>query len=471
MAAVAAVLTSTAPLCASANGPQIGKPAPPLNLARIIHAAAGVRADWQALRGRVAVIDFWATWCGPCRKSIPHWNGLADAFQGKPVVFIAITDENPQVVAAFLSRNPIRSWIGFGATRQVYGIEGIPTTVIVNQKGIVVAVRHPMLIRPKDIQEVIDTGTSSLPPEVASPLTRTGDRNGMEPVRSPKPVFEVSVRPSGPLPRGHGFNCWSSSATNADLTGQYATVKSAILAFFDESEVLLDCRTSLPTNQYDFTVRLPTRSHTERERAVAPMLREVFGLKVRRVRAEREVYVLKVASTNAPGLSLSTPRSSGLGSSRPGGLTLGSTTLDGLPGWLEGYLRKPVINETGLTNRYDLRLNWEMSKSELLPLTFDRRVLQAGEDPDSKNEAKLSAYQRRELAATRGKIPPAQLKNISPQDRENIRLLRAELAKPKDEQFMPEPQSIIKAVRDQLGLALVLERRPVSVLVVNKARR
>ena len=279
----------------------------------------------------------------------------------------------------------------------------------------------------------------------------------------------VSLRRSGPRPAGHGFNCWETSANSADTSGQYATVKSAILTLFDSRESLLDCRAALPAEEYDFTVRVPGASHAEREQAVAPLFRSTFGLQIRREKAEREVYVLTVASTNAPGLTLSTPDSNGGGGEESGGLKLGRTTIEGLPRYLEKWLGKPVVDETRLTNRYDIRLKWKMSKSELLPQAFDRQVLEAVEDPDTAKEKKLSAHQLRQLAAIRGKLPEAEFRKLSVEDRENIELFRAEMAKPDDQRFEPEPDAIVGAVREQLGLGLSVQRRSFPILIVEKA--
>ena len=168
-------------------------------------------------------------------------------------------------------------------------------------------------------------------------------------------------------------------------------------------------------------------------------------------------------------MTLSDPNSSGFGSDEPGGLKLGRTTIEGLTGFLEKWARKPVVDETGLTNRYDIRLKWNMSKSELLPYTMDRQVLELVDQPDAAKEERLSADQRRQLSAIRGKLSEAELHKISAEDREKIELIRAEMAKPDDERCQPEPKTILAAVREQLGLDLIPQRRSVPVLIVEKA--
>src|SRR5262249_39360636 len=128
-----------------------------------------------------------------------------------------------------------------------------------------------------------ETGVSSLP----LPAERAADtgptEDTVERVPSTKPAFEVSVRRSGPVPRGHGIDCWESFPDSLDVSGQFASLRQAILTFFSSRRILLDCRTKLPTEQYDFTVRLPLgASQADREQAVAPLFRSVFGLGVRR---------------------------------------------------------------------------------------------------------------------------------------------------------------------------------------------
>lgn len=242
------------------GGLQIGEPAPPLQLAEILQAPQGADAVWEKLRGKVVVLDFWATWCGPCVASLPHWNELALQFRDKPVVFIAISDENKEIVTSFLKRRTISSWIGLEgitqSTRDRYGIRGIPTTIIVNQEGIAVARTHPVQVEAKHIQEVLDSRRSSLPPPLPE---ESADNSGSTvAVAKQPPLFEVSIRRSGARVPGHGYNCWSWDSNRRDVHGEYASIKSALCQFFQMRNSLLDVRASLPEVDYDFSLHMNT---------------------------------------------------------------------------------------------------------------------------------------------------------------------------------------------------------------------
>jgi len=84
---------------------------------------------------------------------------------------------------------------------------------------------------------------------------------------------------------------------------------------------------------------------------------------------------------------------------------------------------------------------------------------------NSTGENKLSADQLRQLAAIRGKLPEAEFPKLSADNRENIELFRAELAKPDHQRFEPEPDAIVGAVREQLGLGLSVQRRSMPILI------
>ncbi len=95
----------------------------------------------QDLRGRVVVLNFWATWCGPCRQEIPELNRLVDQFQRVPrVVFLAITDEDSATVARFLRDHPFayRHLVQGRSVRERFRANAFPTHFIVSPEGRIV---------------------------------------------------------------------------------------------------------------------------------------------------------------------------------------------------------------------------------------------------------------------------------------------------------------------------------------------
>lgn len=137
----------------------VGKRPPPISIEQLLQAPEGARADWKSLAGKVVVLEFWATWCGPCIVSIPHMNELADKFKDKPVQFIAVTNENRFVVERFLGQRQIRAWIGLDTDDSMirdYGVGSIPYAVVVDKTGMVRAVTTPVRLTEGFLNELLE---------------------------------------------------------------------------------------------------------------------------------------------------------------------------------------------------------------------------------------------------------------------------------------------------------------------------
>lgn len=91
------------------------------------------------LRGKVVYVDFWASWCGPCRKSFPWMNALQQRHGAAGLQVVAINvDEKREDAAAFLARVPANFTIAYdpaGATPRAYGIKGMPSSALVGRDG------------------------------------------------------------------------------------------------------------------------------------------------------------------------------------------------------------------------------------------------------------------------------------------------------------------------------------------------
>jgi peroxiredoxin len=107
-------------------------------------------------KGKVVILDFWATWCPPCRKEIPGFVELQEAYKDKGLVVIGVSldEEGAAVVKPFMTEYKVNypMVIGDGKTVEAYGgISGIPTTFIIDKEGKIKSVH--VGYRPKETFE------------------------------------------------------------------------------------------------------------------------------------------------------------------------------------------------------------------------------------------------------------------------------------------------------------------------------
>src|SRR5687767_13027650 len=98
IAALAFALTGVA-AAGTARAIELGDPAPELQIAKWVKGEPVKEFE----KGKVYVVEFWATWCGPCRTSIPHLTEMQKKYEDK-VVFIGVSDEDAETVAPFVDK-------------------------------------------------------------------------------------------------------------------------------------------------------------------------------------------------------------------------------------------------------------------------------------------------------------------------------------------------------------------------------
>ena len=121
--------------------PLIGKVAPTCEL----NLLEGGKMTLAKHKGKeVVLLDFWATWCGPCRKSLPILAELAEKFKDKGLVLYAVNQrEDAEKIKDFLAKQTFKLVVALdsdGKVGESYGVDGIPQTVLIGKDGVVQAV-------------------------------------------------------------------------------------------------------------------------------------------------------------------------------------------------------------------------------------------------------------------------------------------------------------------------------------------
>jgi thiol-disulfide isomerase/thioredoxin len=173
---------------AAVAGPslKVGDPAPKLQTGKWVQGEPV--KDFQ--KGKAYIVEFWATWCPPCRASIPHLNETYNKFKDKGLIVIGqdCSEQNDALVAPFVKnmgdKMTYRVALDDKATNkqgqmsktwmEAAGRDGIPSAFLVDTKGVIAWIGHPMELKEQVIEEVL-AGTFDVRKAAAAPKTQRRD--------------------------------------------------------------------------------------------------------------------------------------------------------------------------------------------------------------------------------------------------------------------------------------------------------
>jgi peroxiredoxin len=108
-----------------------------------LRAADGKNLRLQEQRGQVVLVNFWATWCGPCKQEMPHLNRLYEKYRASGFVLLAVNiDEDPRLAVGTAQRMGLKFPVLLAGDKKVsklYDLSSMPSTVMIDRDG---RVRH-----------------------------------------------------------------------------------------------------------------------------------------------------------------------------------------------------------------------------------------------------------------------------------------------------------------------------------------
>lgn len=179
MLAAAFSLSAAGLVPASAAG-EIGQAAPALEIAEWIK---GGPIELSAGKGKhIYVVEFWATWCGPCRVSIPHLSELQKKYKDKGVVVVGVSNETEAVVRSYAEKQGDQMGYAVAVDKQnntvqrymdEFGVKGIPHAFVIDLDGRIAWHGHPMALDPV--------------------LERMAEKSGESPLAKPRDAYFAAV--------------------------------------------------------------------------------------------------------------------------------------------------------------------------------------------------------------------------------------------------------------------------------------
>ena len=341
--------------------PMVGEIAPGFHSGGALQTLEGEDLKFSTLRGKTVVLEFWATWCIPCIRVIPHLNDLAAKLSGKPIAFVSVsTDEDKPRLSEFLKKTPtpgISAWDPDRKWFNAYQGIGIPHTVIVDAAGRIAGVTSPWNLSVEVLEKIMAGIPVNLPQKEASEVSLDWDRNWVDGIEPLTQVIIKSVSATG------SASMYPPGSNRFVADGLF--LETLIRLAYEAPPPYVDYRLPHQERQYRVSAIVPKGQETR----LLPLLREAlkssFGLSIYWETQEKEVLVLKQLPGKKSGL---TPSRAEKSASWPVRGTLHGTmqTMENLCLAVAEWIELPVVDETGLSGKYDWELPYQPGDPSVL---------------------------------------------------------------------------------------------------------
>ncbi|WP_428328171.1 TIGR03435 family protein [Mucilaginibacter sp.] len=340
-----------------------GEPVPDINFTTILNAPLKTTKLSQ-LKGKVVLIEFWATWCGSCIVAMPHLKQLQQKYAGKLQV-ITITDETVKRTQQFLSVKPSNLWFAVDTSNTIARLfphQLIPHTVLISADGKLIANTSPELVTDK----VIDSLLNQQEVHLAEKKDNTLDYHAIikkyffaaDTVKSRFMMLpEIKGAPgfSTTYLNDSTFHGRRLTGVNLDLTTLYRIANND----FPYSRMI--DKTGQDKNAPSYCLDLIVADKADLLPTLQKELAKRFDLQAKIDPQMKEVYLLKI--TDAEKFKSISRNTSGKRTyySRHGEIDQQNMSMHDFAGYLEDYGtgRLPVIDETGNTEKFDIKFSFQ----------------------------------------------------------------------------------------------------------------
>lgn len=384
---------------------KVGDKVPDVTINNVINHPGG-NLKLSAFKGRLLILDFWATWCGVCLKSIPHTDSLQKAFEGK-VVFLSVTYQTDKEVDAYLAKlEKLKPGVTARShprivedkiLRRLFPHTTLPHYVWINGDGVIKAITESRAVNSANITQLLETGTiNTLVKEYTPRIPHKKEEPILSALVGKVPTILAQSLVSGYIPGlPGGMDILKATEThsrkillrNVPLTWHYRAAYSDGKRWFADASIILEVKDSsrivppkaadfnswISENGYCYELLLPKSLDAEVYLRMQADLKTLFPdyeafteLRKRNVLAlvrtsDKDKFATAGGTSkyNLTGLQASLKNT---------GLNMLTSQLTIL--FLQ-HLRMPVVNDTGYKGKVDLELNADLSdvsslNSELL---------------------------------------------------------------------------------------------------------
>lgn len=346
------------------NKSLLGQKSPDLTFDTIVNFEK-TSATLKDFNGKIIILDFWATWCGPCIQSFPELEKLQAKFRDD-IQIITITDDPEIRIKRFLAKKKLSLPIVIDDKRklsQIFPHRTIPHTVVIDKSGTIRAVTTSSELSEELIEAILVGREVSIKEkkdvidfDPSLPISGNGDfayQLTITPFKEGYPSLSNSIGRGSHYEGRRILAMNLSPKTLFEVAHQFPAGIRTILEVADPSKFAWNNQ-----NIVCFDLIVPEKLADKRFDIMKQQLEIYFGYQSfveERIKPVKVLQRINGAKVNLTETKKGTePTSSYSG----GGLSMRGASIEVVRDFLESQLNKPVVNETELTNLYDLELPW-----------------------------------------------------------------------------------------------------------------
>jgi uncharacterized protein (TIGR03435 family) len=342
----------------------VGEPAPSLQLYTVLQDEHQLPKP-----GHAVLIEFWATWSGPCIESMPRLNSLAEQFAARNVDFLWVSAEPLEKIKPFIARHPMKGTVALdrdGALWRAFGGNGLPTTVLIDSSGKVAAITRAEFVNATVLTALSEQKTLPLKPlEIDNRLVNHSSFTG-EKVSDADADARVIVRRVNEV----GYSMGNVGSGQIDTKG--STLKDLLADAYRVSPYLIDIPTYL-NQTYAVQAWVPY-GHPE---TLGPLMQAALSsaASVHVLRERRPAHVLVLSGLSGHLRSVPNSRLEEGGSPRAGTIEWKAASAETIRSAIEQAAGKPVVLDRSVSGKFMFGLSWDSSKPDSLRKALEQQGL------------------------------------------------------------------------------------------------
>jgi uncharacterized protein (TIGR03435 family) len=347
---------------------KIGDSVPDYTFEKVVNHSKST-LNLRETKGKILIIEFWGTWCGPCIPALEHLDELQKKFKND-VAVVGISDDTEERLNKFLLKRPVAIPLvsdTFDKKSTFFKIEGVPITYVVDRTNKILAITSPSEITEESLKKLIENKNVDFKYNTGKSFSNA-DPFGVD----LKTIYSFTIKPAIDTIPGTIFKTHNQGVFNGRrLSFINVTPKFFIEKIFQKTSyqtlVLADKSKFKfqPENIFSYDIIVPEDDKDNLYVIAQEEIKRRLNYKVYVEQRNTDVYILKnISEKNILKPSQLSPNMSFTYGKKPR-ISAEGSELSSLREFLEDQVRTVIIDETGLKGKYDYTIDFQ-NKTELL---------------------------------------------------------------------------------------------------------